>query len=477
MKKVLLSFVPVVSLIVMLAVVIACFGSDALGGGAQVALLAASSLSVLIAMAFFHVSWAAMEEALGHAVGDIATALVILLLIGMLSGTWMASGVIPTMICYGMDIISPKVFLVTACLVSCVVSLMTGSSWTTVATIGVALMGVGRAEGFSDGWVAGAIISGAYFGDKMSPLSDTTVLASSLVGTPLFEHIRYMTLTTGPAITITLLVYLVAGLSGVSGTVPDADTFTAALASRYHISVWLLAIPLATAVMIFRRVPALIVLFLSAVMAAVTAVVVQPEVLAAIEGGPVTASTLFRGVLRCCYGPTEVDTGNAAVSALVATRGMQGMLNTIWLILCAMCFGACLKAGGLLERICSVVLPLTRSRAGLVGSTLGTGMFFNLAVCDQYLSIMLDSSMFKDVYRKAGYEPRLLSRSVEDSCTVTSVLIPWNTCGMTQSTVLGVSTLTYLPYCFFNILCPLVSLSVAAVGYRIRRVRPTDEEG
>lgn len=347
---------------------------------------------------------------------------------------------------------------------------MTGSSWTTVATVGIALMGIGKALGFSDGWTAGAIISGAYFGDKMSPLSDTTVLASSVVGTPLFTHIRYMTITTVPAVVIALTTYAIAGAFMGGSSAIDISAFAVALQGKYHLSLWLLVVPLATAAMIARRLPAIIVLFASSVLAGAFAVIFQPHILAEVTGAHDTSAlTLFKGVMLSGFGATAVHTGNAACDALLATRGMQGMMGTVWLILCAICFGGVLKASGMLGNIVRLLLPLTRTRFGLVASTVVSGIFFNATVADQYLSIMLSSSMYKDIYDHEGYEPRLLSRSIEDSCTVTSVLVPWSTCGMTQSSVLNVPTITYLPYCFFNLLCPLMSMTIAALGYKIFR--------
>lgn len=469
--KYFLSVLPVFFLILFLAIAIRVYGIDALSGPSQLVLIFSTGISVLIAMLFFHTTWKVLEEEINHSVGSIGSPIVILLLIGMLSGTWMVSGVVPMLIYYGMQIISPHVFLISSCVISAIVSVMTGSSWTTVATIGVALMGIGKAEGFSDGWTAGAILSGAYFGDKMSPLSDTTVLASSLCGTPLFTHIKYMTITTVPAFTITLIIFLVAGFFVPSTESVDTSAFTTALSSTYNLSLWLLLVPLATAWMIYRKLPAIIVLFASSVLAIIFAVIFQPEILTLAGGGHdnVSALTLFKGAMQSGFGSTNVDSGYAPVNELLATRGMAGMLNTVWIILCAICFGGVMKASGMLTNIVSLVLPLTRTRVGLVASTVFSGIFFNATAADQFLSIMLNASMFGDIYKKEGYEPRLLSRSIEDSSTVTSVLIPWSTCGMTQSTVLNVPTLTYLPYCFFNILAPITSICIAALGFKIYR--------
>ena len=477
--KYLLSLTPVVFLIAFLSIVIRVYGIDALSGPSQLVLIVSTGIAVLIAMLYFHKSWKELEGEINHAVGSIGSPIVILLLIGLLSGTWMVSGVVPMLINYGMQIINPHVFLITSCLISALVSVMTGSSWTTVATIGVALMGIGKAEGFSDGWTAGAILSGAYFGDKMSPLSDTTVLASSLCGTPLFTHIRYMTITTVPAFSVTLIIFLFAGFLVPSAAAIDTSAFTTALNSKFNLSLGLLLVPVATGVMIYKKMPAIIVLFASSLIAIVFALIFQPHILAEVSGISTNdangsypqAVVLFKGAMESSFGSTAIDSGFAPVNDLLATRGMAGMLNTVWIILCAICFGGVLKSSGMLANIVSLVLPLSKTRVGLVASTVVSGIFFNATAADQFLSIMLNSSMFGEIYKKEGYEPRLLSRSIEDSSTVTSVLIPWSTCGMTQSTVLNVPTLTYLPYCFFNLLAPITSILIAAIGYKIYKVR------
>ena len=468
-QRIILSLTPVIFLIALLAIVIRIYGTEALDGGSQMALILATGVCALIAVFYFKVPWKNIEKEINNSVGSIGTTIIILLLIGILSGTWTVSGVVPTFIYYGMQIINPHIFLISSCIISGLVSVMTGSSWTTVATIGIALMGIGKAEGFSEGWIAGAILSGAYFGDKMSPLSDTTVVASSMVGTPLFEHIRYMVITTVPSICIAMMVYLIAGFFIEPEKAISISVYTSALESKFNLSAWLFIVPVVTAYMIYKRMPAIIVLFASSLLAAIFAILFQPHILAEIVGSNDTSvETLFKGAMLSGFGSTSVDTGNAPVNDLLATRGMKGMLSTIWLILCAICFGGALKASGILMNIVSLIIPLTKTRFGLVSSTVLSGLFFNTTVSDQYLSIMLDSSMFKEIYKREGYESRLLSRSIEDSCTVTSVLIPWNTCGMTQATVLNVSTLIYLPYCIFNILCPIMSITIAAIGYKIK---------
>lgn len=476
-----ISLIPVAVLIVLLAFDISIFGSDSILGASQVSLLTAAGICIWLSMWLFKTPWARFEEAIKSNIGDITTAIVILFLIGAISGTWTMSGVIPTLICYGVQIISPKFFLLTACVICAVVSIMIGSSWTTIATIGVALLGIGKAEGFSDGLIAGAIISGAYFGDKISPLSDTTVMASSINGVPLFDHIRYMFFTTVPSIIITLVLFTVLGFTHSGTDAGDIAIYTDTLNAKFNISPWLLAVPLVTAVLIARKLPALIVLGLSVAVAAVFAVLFQPELIKSIgstaaishgiTGAVSDAKLMLAGVIDTIYDTVRVDTGVEAVDELVTSRGMLGMLNTVYLIICAMCFGGCLKASGMLRHIASLLIPLARKRTGMVVSTVFTGTALNGLVSDQYLSIILTSNIYKDIYARQGYESRLLSRSVEDSATVTSPLFPWSSCGMTQATILGIPTLVYLPYCFFNIISPLMSMLIAALGYKIVRCK------
>ena len=466
----LVSLIPLVVLVIMLFATIRTFGSDALSGGSQVSLLTTTAVCILIGMGFYKIGWKDFELAITNNITGVSTALIILLIIGALSGAWMISGVVPTLIYYGVQIIHPSFFLTSTCIICALVSVMTGSSWTTIATIGIALMGIGKAQGFEEGWIAGAIISGAYFGDKISPLSDTTILAASVTDTPLFRHIRYMLITTVPSLIITLVIFTVAGLSHNAGSTEHIAEFSAALAGKFHITPWLLIVPVVTGVLIARRVPSVITLFLSAALAGAFAVFFQPDLLQEISGLPIeNMQSQFKGLIMTFYGSTQIQTGNPDLNELVSTRGMSGMMNTIWLIICAMCFGGAMTASGMLGSITSVFIRFMKRTVGLVASTVASGLFLNICTADQYISIILTGNMFKDIYEKKGYESRLLSRTTEDSVTVTSVLIPWNTCGMTQATILGVATLTYLPYCFFNLISPLMSITIAAIGFKIKR--------
>ena len=467
-----LSLVPVGALVAMLAVSIYLFKGDALGGGSQIVLLLATSVAALIAVYVCRITWEEIEQQIAKNIYGIAPSLLILLLIGTLSGSWMVSGIVPSLIYYGLKIMQSDFFLASCCILCAVVSVMTGSSWTTIATIGIALIGIGEAQGFGTGWIAGAIISGAYFGDKMSPLSDTTVLAASVTGTPLFTHIRYMLYTTVPSMVIALGVFCVAGFTHQTADASQITAFSEALQSSFHITPWLLVVPVVTGILIARRTPSIVVLFASSLLAGVFAVFFQPEILADISGLPEGGALPYiKGLLMTFYDSTQIRTGNEALDSLVSTRGMSGMLNTIWLIICAMCFGGAMSASGMLASLTRIFLRFMKGRTSVVASTVVSGLALNICTADQFIAIILNSEMFGQAYKRMGFESRLLSRTTEDSVTVTSVLIPWTTCGMTQATILGVSTLTYLPYCIFNLVSPLMSILVAASGYKIFRIK------
>ena len=471
-----ISLIPFVVLVAALSIVIYVFGTDALSGASQVALMFAAGVTVVLAMVLYRIPWKTFEDAILDNITSVGTSIVILLLIGAVAGSWMVSGVVPTMIYYGMKVIFPDIFLFASCIISALIAMMTGSSWTTIATVGVALVGIGTAQGYEPGWIAGAIISGAYFGDKVSPLSDTTVLASSSSGTPLFTHIRFMMVTTVPSFVITLVIFLVVSLLHDDSAAMLAADFSNDLKETFNISPWLFIVPVLTALLIVRKVSAIATLFIAAVIAGIAALIFQPHIIGAVASGisPDSSSGLsfidgFKGLFITYYGSTAVETGNDALNSLVATRGMTGMLNTVFLIIAASTFGGTLVGSGMLQSLTDALVRFVKRRVTMVTATVGTGVFANMITGDQYLSILLTSSLYKKLYHERGYESKLLSRSVEDSATVVSVLIPWNSCGMTQATVLKVPTLEYLPYCFFNIISPLMSIFIAAIGYRIVR--------
>ena len=445
-----LSLIPLGVLVVFLALAIHLFGGDAIMGGSQFSLLTASAVCAALAIWRYGRSWQQLEDAIVENMHSATPAIIILLLIGAIAGTWMASGVIPTMIYYGLKILHPSIFLLASCVICAVISLLTGSSWTTVATIGVALMGIGRALGFEDGWIAGRV--------------------------PIFTHIKYMLLTTVPSMAIALAVFGAAGFVAAPDDAIGVQSIEQALASTYRISPWLFVVPVVTGLLIARKLPAIITLFASVAIASVAMVAFQPDIVEHIAGAAEAWLAPFKAMILAATTDTAVETGDPLLNDLVATSGMSGMLDTVWLIICAMCFGGVMYGSGMLMAISRLFLRMAHRTVSVVGATVSSGVFFNLVTGDQYISIILTGNLFRNLYDKRGLERRLLSRSMEDSATVTSVLIPWNSCGMTQSTVLGVATLTYLPYCIFNIVSPFMSVIAAAIGYRIYKKHNDNDE-
>lgn len=393
--------------------------------------------------------------------GQILPAVPVLVCIALVSTTWMLSGVVPTLIVYGLEILSPTLFLFLACTISAIVSVMTGSSWTTIATIGVAFMGIGEVLGYSHPWIAGAIISGAYFGDKVSPLSDTTVVASSAAGVDLFRHIKYLMVTTIPSMIIALMVFLAVGiLSDLNASAESSAEIEGAICNTFNVTPWVLLIPIITLVLIGLRVNTLLVLVIASALGCVGVYIFQPGLAIGIAE---MLADLWHGA--------EFNTGIESLDSLVATGGIVGMWSTIFLVLCAMTFGSAMIGTGMLQRVTRAFTSSLRRRTSIVSATVGSGLAMNCLTADQYLSLIITGNMYRGLYRRFGLESRLLSRTMEDSVSVTSVLIPWNSCGVTQSTVLGVSTLAYFPCCIFNILSPLMSILIARIGYRIPEAR------
>lgn len=458
----LLSVVPVLFLLLFLGGVVLILGAGAISDYSCVALLSAAVLAVVLSAASGSLCRRGMTVGMRRSAAQILPAVPMLVCIGMVSATWMLSGVVPLLIDLGLRWLNAELFLVICCAVCGVISVLTGSSWTTIATIGVAFMGVGTVLGFHPGWIAGAIISGAYFGDKVSPLSDTTVVASSACGVDLFKHIRYLMISSIPSMTIALAVFLAVGLLGGGAPVATSSEIPALLAEHFNLSPWLLVIPALTVLMIVLRVPTLAVLAISALLGLVGMFVFQPELVASL-GGDIAVG------LRVLVSETSFDTGNELFDKLVATSGITGMLPTIALVLCAMLFGTAMIGTGMLGAITAAVTTRLNRRFSLVGSTVAGGLFLNSCTADQYLSIIIGGNMFRNAYRRFGLEPRLLSRTLEDSVSVTSVLIPWNSCGVTQSAVLGVATVVYMPYCIFNWLSPLMTLLLAYTGFKIHQ--------
>ena len=465
-----MALIPVTVLVILIVVGSLLFGDDLTSGPSQIALLISAVTAALIAMFKMKISWEKLEEGIADNFQKSAGVFFILLAIGAITSSWMISGVVPTLIYYGLNLINPSIFLLVIFIFTTLISLILGSSWTTIGTIGIAMLSAGEIMGFDSAWLAGAIISGAYFGDKISPLSDTTYLSSSIAGVDLYKHIRYMLITNVPTLVICAIIFTIAGFMIPSNANIDVAAESAQIASTFNVSLWLLLIPAATILMMYKKVPAFLTLFISAIISSIVAVFAQPQIVSQIvPAGATLTETLSIAPLKILSMPIEVVTESPMLTELASTSGMAGMLNTVWLIMCVCAFGGIMEAGGYIGAITEVMTKVIKSRTTLVGSTLGTCIISNLTLSDQYMSIIIPGKMFADIYKKEGYEPELLSRSLQDSATVTSVLIPWNSCAAMQSSVLGIPTLTYLPYCFFNILSPIVSLAVAAIGYKITR--------
>lgn len=437
-----------------------CEGADAIAGYSPVVLLGSAALSVVLSFVFGALSRRGMTVGFVRSARQILPAVPMLICIAMVATTWMVSGVVPTLIVYGLEVLTPTLFLVTACVVCALISVLTGSSWSTIATIGVAFMGIGQVMGFSAGWIAGAIISGAYFGDKISPLSDTTVVASSACGVDLFAHMRYLMLSSVPALLLALVVFAVKGFMSDAADADQGMMLDGALRTTFNITPWTLVIPAITLAFIAFRVPTLLTLAASALLGFVGIFVFQPDL-----GHSVISAG---GML---WSGNAMDTGVERLDSLVSTGGISGMMSTVALVLSAMMFGAAMMGTGMLASITRSFTSRLHKRTSIVGATVGSGLFMNSTTADQYLSLIITGNMYRNVYRQFGLEPRLLSRTIEDSVSVTSVLIPWNSCGITQSTVLGVSTMVYFPYCIFNLLSPCMSLLLAWTGWRIRNLR------
>lgn len=461
------SIVPIIALLAFLGAVVIFARPGAISDYSHIALLSAAILAAVLALFAGSICRRGMIIGFRRSARQILPAVPMLIFIAMVATTWMLSGVVPTLIDLGLRLLNPTFFLVITCAVCSVISVLTGSSWSTIATIGVAFMGIGTVMGFNTAWIAGAIISGAYFGDKVSPLSDTTVVASSACGVDLFKHIRYLLLTAIPAMSVALLIFFIMGLNVTPTSEITIDDILGRLHSTFNITPWTLLIPLVTLTLIALRVPTLIVLFASGILGLAGIFIFQPSIAAdliAAAGGSRPAM-----VWKLLWSETLFDTGNAMFDDLCTTSGITGMFPTVALVLCAMLFGTAMIGTGMLGTITQSLTRRLHGRFALVGSTVASGLCLNSCTADQYLSIIIGGNMFRNAYRRMGLEPRLLSRTLEDSVSVTSVLIPWNSCGVTQSTVLGVATMAYLPFCFFNILSPLMSLVMAFTGFKIRQ--------
>ncbi len=481
MKKspsLLAALIPVIFLITALSVnVIGVFGDDALSGSNQFVLLLAAAVAGVVGITQGF-EWKTIIQGVEHSIGSTSGAIIILLCIGALSGSWMISGIVPGMIYYGLLLLNPEAFLPATAIICALVSLATGSSWGTTATVGIALVGIGKALGISEAIVAGAVISGAYFGDKISPLSDTTNLAPTMAGTDLFTHIKYMLYTTIPSFTIALIVFVIIGLNmEVSGQVNNLQPLLHELSSIFNITPWIFVVPLTVVVLIIKKVPAIPALLAGALLGILAAFVFQYDLLTQMNGGALTWNSTYALLMNALTVDVAFEATNPVLSELLSSGGMAGMMSTIWLIICAMTFGGVMEACGFLSTISNSLLHLAKGTASLVATTMGTCVFVNFTAADQYLAIVIPGRMYADAFKKQGLAPENLSRTLEDSGTVTSVLIPWNTCGAYQSGILGVDTLAYLPYAVFNFISPIMTLVFAIFNIKIRRLIGHESEG
>lgn len=466
------SFIPIIFLIIALFINVRIFGDASLDGSNQIILMLSAGVASLVALRL-GIKWNEIREGIVHSISSAMASMIILLLIGTLAGTWLLSGIVPAMIYYGLQILNPTIFLFAACVVCAIVSVATGSSWTTSATVGIALVGIGKALGLPLGMVAGAIISGAYFGDKLSPLSDTTNLAPAMAGTDLFTHIRYMLYTTIPSISISLVLFLILGfMYGGNTEISDTQVIIDAIASKYNINFFLFIVPVIMVILISKKMPAIPAITIGGLLGAVFALIFQPNLVQEVaQFGETTLEKGFVGIITSMYGEISITTGNVIVDDLLTSGGMYGMLGTVWLILSAMIFGGVMERSGMLKRIAEGVISGINSAGALVATTAGTCIFFNITASDQYLAIVVPGRMYADVYKDKGLAPENLSRTLEDSGTVTSALIPWNTCGAFHSNVLGVSTFAYFPFAFFNLISPFMTVIFAVFKIKFRMLK------
>ncbi|MDD3875113.1 MAG: Na+/H+ antiporter NhaC [Bacteroidales bacterium] len=471
------TLIPIIFLIIALSYNVFVFKGNSLGGPNQLVLLFSAAIAALIGFRHGH-KWSSIEKGVVKSISTAIPSILILLVIGSLAGTWLISGIVPALIYYGLQILNPFIFLFAACVICSIVSLVTGSSWSTAATIGIALVGIGKTLGIHEGLVVGAIISGAYFGDKISPMSDTTNLASAMAGTDLFTHIRYMTITTIPSISISLLLYLLIGFSYSSeASATNVDAVLKSIESTFNIHWALFIVPILVIFLIIKKVPALPVLLAGTLLGAVFAIIFQPHIVGIIaENSTLDFKTMYIGSIKAMSTRINIPVDNPIVSELFTTGGMYGMLNTVWLILCAMVFGGVMEATGMLRIISKKILAYANSVGSLIASTVGACLFFNITASDQYLAIVIPGKMFKESYEEKELAPQNLSRTLEDSGTVTSVLVPWNTCGATQSSVLGVATFIYAPFCFFNIISPIMTMIFAFFNIKIAKIKKEEIE-
>lgn len=470
------ALIPIVVLVGLLSYnVLIAFGDYAIEGPNQFALLLGAAVAAIVGF-FNKVSFKTMMKEVAENVRSTTGALLILLMVGALSGTWLISGIIPTMIYYGLQILNPTIFLAASVIICAIISVATGSSWTTSATVGIALIGIGGVMDISLGMTAGAVLSGAYFGDKLSPLSDTTNLAPAMAGGELFSHIKYMTLTTIPTIVVTLVIFLIIGFTLNTVGETDPSEISNLLASKFNITGWVFLVPLAVIGLIVKKVPPLVALLIGTLLGGFFAVIFQPEIIKTLTGSEIVDfKSSYQAIINSITIETKLESPEK-YEKLFKAKGMEGMLNTIWLIVCAMVFGGIMDGIGALARITKSLLGMAKTTFGLFASTVGSCLALNVTASDQYLAIVVPGKMFAKAYKDRGLAPENLSRTLEDSGTVTSVLVPWNTCGAYHSGVLGVSVAEYFVYAIFNWLSPITTLIFAALHIKIKQLTGSIEE-
>jgi len=465
------AFIPVISLVVLLATAVVYFGNDSSYGPNQISLLLAMGIAAIIGIKNGY-RWHDIEKAIISGISLSLGAVLILLAVGSLIGTWLLSGTVPTMIYYGLHILDPSWFYAAACIICGIVALSIGSSWTTAATIGVALIGIAQGLSLDPAITAGAVISGAYFGDKMSPLSETTNLAPAIAGSELFAHIRYMFWTTVPSISTALVLFLILGFSEEpTATTSSISDLSNQLAQQFNISLFNLMPLVVLLFLAIKKVPAFPAVAIGALMGGLWAVLFQQELILRLANGNTDVLTAnIKVVWAAFFDGVVIATGNTELDKLLSGGGMSKMLNTVWLIVCALSFGAVLEHLGMLRKFVNVILATAKSTGSLIASTVATCIGTNLITADQYISIVMPGRMYKEEYQRRGLHPLVLSRTLEDSGTITSPLIPWNTCGAYMYSVLLVNPLDYIFYCFFNLMNPILAVIYGFIGFNIKKI-------
>lgn len=464
------SIIPIVLLVALLYINVNVYGESALDGSNQFILIIGAAIAILIGIKN-SVSIKIIFDTISTNIKSISNPIIILLLVGALSGTWLLSGIIPSMIYYGFNIINASLFLPTCVIISAIVALATGSSWSTTATIGIALIGIGKVLGFESGVVAGAVISGAYFGDKMSPLSDTTNLAAAVAGSDLFEHIKYMTITTIPTISIALIFFIIYNLFNIPYENLNAVNYVESIEEYFFISPILFIVPLVVIFMISKKINPIISLFVGTIFAAIFALFFQSDLINDIVSQSENDSVSFYSIIMdSIVTKTSIETNSLFLTELFTSGGMSGMLNTIWLVICAMIFGGSMEAIGALKTISLSLLNFAKSTFSLFANTILSCLAVNITASDQYLSIVIPGKMYSKAFEDRNLSNLNLSRTIEDSGTVTSVLIPWNTCGAYQYSVLNVSVYDYFIFAIFNWLSPFMTLFIALINYKIKKL-------